>query len=611
MASPSPSNAPPPLLLTPKPEPLDNEAVVGISGHLLLPNPANNSQMISPEILDPVVEEYIRLANQYLAAFGGKEQNAMAMTLFAEGGEAREAQPKRKKPRGDAMVRVPDLTPMDYLHYRNRVRQTRLSYESLRSFFCLKYLADHANSDPSSSKPRNRADLKASRKMRQKGLFLHNEKDLRIVGNIPGVNVGDIFFYRAELMVLGLHNQIQGGIGFVPASLVQEGVPICTSIVASGGYQDDQELSDDVIMYTGSGGRIKNQTHVSSDQSLQRGNLSLERSMQFGIEIRVIRGLTVISNPLKKVYIYDGLFRVIECKKDKGKSGCNVYLFKLVRVRGQSESGLRGIRVSEEIKRKLKEKIVPNGYVSVDISNGVETVPVPFFNDIDEEMYPLMFEYVKSPNYPSLVKPFKGCLCKGVCNDNSCDCVKRNNGQLAYDSNGILMRGRPIVYECGDTCQCPIGCPNRVTQNGVKLQMEVFRSSGNIWGVRSLDFIQAGSFICEFSGDLVEPGLETGLDPNRVLIDPKSFPQRWREFGDVSSVFPGLINDPVLVQETEYLLDVSRRRNVSCYVSHSSSPNVFVQYVLYGHDCVRFPRMMVFAMENIPPLRELSLDYGV
>lgn len=91
-------------------------------------------------------------------------------------------------------------------------------------------------------KPRNRADLKASVKMRTSGLYVQKDPDVRVVGPVPGVNIGDVFFYRAELMVLGVHNQIQGGIGFVPAKMVPEGEPIATSIVASGGYQDDLEV---------------------------------------------------------------------------------------------------------------------------------------------------------------------------------------------------------------------------------------------------------------------------------------------------------------------------------------------------------------------------------
>jgi len=38
---------------------------------------------------------------------------------------------------------------------------------------------------------------------------------------------------------------------------------------------------------------------------------------------------------------------------------------------------------------------------------------------------------------------------------------------------------------------------------------------------------------------------------------------------------------------------------------------VFVQFVLFDHYNASYPHLMIFAMENIPPLRELSIDYGM
>ncbi|KAJ3689411.1 hypothetical protein LUZ61_018575 [Rhynchospora tenuis] len=621
-SAPPPSSSSPPLhLLTPKPEPPDP---ISDLSQIATPNTNPDSQQFlvphncsssSNEIEDPIISEYLRLAQLYSSFMspGAKDHNALALVDPSE-------EPKKKKARGNGLVRVSNLSPADQIQNRVKIRQVRMAYDSLRCFYVLQNLINPnlVNVNLLGVKPRLRADLKASLKMREKGLFVYNDPGQRIVGSVPGVNIGDVFFYRAELMVLGLHNQIQGGIGFAPAKMVPEGEPIATSVVASGGYQDDLELGDDIIMYTGSGGRLKNQPHVSSDQSLERGNLALERSMNYGVEVRVVRGVTLQQYPLFRVYVYDGLYRVVECQHNRGKSGCHVYLFKLVRIKGQEESGTLSIRLAREIKAKLAEQTIPAGYICADISGGIETVPVPFFNDIDKEEYPLEFDYVKTPDYPlpPVIKALKACRCREQCQV-GCECMRRNNFEPAYDSTGILLRGRPIVYECGDTCSCPTSCPNRVTQKGMKLQLEVFRSKDNIWGVRSLDVIQAGSFICEFSGDVVlreemGPGGDQNQNQNQVLIDPQSFFQRWREWGDVSEVFSDAEpkKDPLLQHKPAYLLDVSRRRNVACYISHSSSPNVFVQFVLHAHDDVNYPRMMIFAMENIPPLRELSLDYG-
>lgn len=248
------TSAPPPLhLLTPKPEPPDPVFDLSTNstpnqnpdpGYLLAPNKCSTS---SDKIEDPIISDYLRLTQLYssIVSPGGKDQNALAVV------SDHQSEPKKKKFRGNGLVRVNSLSPLDHLQQRLVVRQARITYESLRCFFVLENMTntDQVSKNPSVIKPRNRADLKASVKMRMSGLYVHKDPDQRIVGPVPGVNIGDVFFYRAELMVLGVHNQIQGGIGYVPARLVPEGEPIATSIVASGGYQDDLEVFYPFIIY--------------------------------------------------------------------------------------------------------------------------------------------------------------------------------------------------------------------------------------------------------------------------------------------------------------------------------------------------------------------------
>jgi [histone H3]-lysine9 N-trimethyltransferase EHMT len=118
------------------------------------------------------------------------------------------------------------------------------------------------------------------------GHWLHRE--VRLVGDIPGVLVGDAFYYHAEICVVGLHTAPQAGIGYIPGRLLDVGQSIATSIVSSGGYLDDEDTGD-VIVYTGSGGRQRNRVNHSADQTLECGNLALHNSYQYGVEVCVIR----------------------------------------------------------------------------------------------------------------------------------------------------------------------------------------------------------------------------------------------------------------------------------------------------------------------------------
>ncbi|KAF2314069.1 hypothetical protein GH714_021912 [Hevea brasiliensis] len=159
----------------------------------------------------------------------------------------------------------------------------------------------------------------------------------------------------------------------------------------------------------------------------------------------------------------------------------------------------------------------------------------------------------------------------------------------------------------------PTKLPEPVTQKGLKNRLEIFRSREKGWGVRSLDLIHAGAFICEYAGVvLTREQAEVFTMNGDNLIYPSRFSQKWVEWGNLSKIYPGYVCPSYpSIPPLDFALDVSRMRNVASYVSHSSTPNVLVQFVLYDHNNLMFPHLMLFAMENIPPLRKLSLDYGV
>ncbi|XP_020165004.2 histone-lysine N-methyltransferase family member SUVH2-like [Aegilops tauschii subsp. strangulata] len=495
----------------------------------------------------------------------------------------------------------------DTLHYRPLVRRARLAFEALWG----RYHRNAENNPVPGS--RNRADLRALGAMIKGRLCLNRDK--RIVGPVPGVFVGDAFNYRAELLVVGLHNQTQADIGYVPASKLDGGHPVATSIVSSGRYLDDHD-NGGVLIYTGSGGSPPN-----------GGNLALTYSCNYGIEVRVIRCHDCHASPSGKLYVYDGLYKVF--------STSEVCKFKLVRVPGQEALGSNTWRSARDLINQLDAKIQPPDYITLDMSKGKEAVPVPVRNSVDHDVFPLQFEYLARPEFPAppAMPGHKCCTCinaKTACSETAgCACVKRSGGGgPAYNADGMLLRGRPVVYECGASCGCPASCPNRVTQRGTRHRLEVFRSTETDWGVRTLDLIQPGAFLCEFAGDVLladDPRIanananaNTGASTEEwaCFIDPRKFPTRWMEWGYApAAVLPADGEEPprfVQCPAPGYVLDISKRKNIAAYISHSSFvPNAFVQLVVRGDEDESCPHLMVFGMEIIPPMSELSIDYGL
>ena len=601
----------------PNPSPISDSQLTPFTDQTLTTTPLSETSAISSDE-NNVYSEFHRISALFKTAFAkglqkygdvpASDPDSRAIVPVPEENQVSTVVVSRKRiSRSSELVRVTNLGIDDERYFRSVVRRTRMIFDSLRVLSTVEEEKKHGVGNVK----RLRGDLKASSIMRDRGLWLNRDK--RIVGSIPGVYIGDLFFFRMELCVVGLHGQVQAGIDYVPASQSSNGEPIATSVIVSGGYEDDEDAGD-VIIYTGHGGQDKfNKQCVH--QKLEGGNLALERSMHYAIEVRVIRGIKYPGSLTSKVYVYDGLYRIKDCWFDVGKSGFGVYKYKLLRIEGQDEMGSSILRFAAALRAKPLT-MRPVGYLSLDISLQKEPLPVLLFNDIDSDQEPLYYDYLVKTVFP----PFAfhqsgngtGCECTSSCGDD-CFCAMKNGGEFAYDQNGILLRGKPVVFECGPFCRCPPQCRNRVTQNGLKSRLEVFRSRETGWGVRSLDLIHAGSFICEYTGVVLTREQAHIISMNGDnLVYPHRFSDRWAEWGELSQIYSNYVRPSYPpMPPLDFAIDVSKMRNVACYMTHSSTPNVLVQFVLYDHNNLMFPHLMLFALENIPPLRELSLDYGV
>ncbi|OEL36248.1 Histone-lysine N-methyltransferase family member SUVH9 [Dichanthelium oligosanthes] len=343
-----PVAAPPPsmiLALTPQVcHALNNELPPSPEGHPLITHCLRHAQLqlkaLAAPSAPPFSHRLLPLCPQQVQA---EQQGHQLPEEQATGGgsNSNASSSKRRARSGPEMVRVAHISPIDQINYRTLVRRTRIAFEALRG--------DYQRQGLTVGK-RNRPDLRAYHKMLSTGQCLH--RGIRIVGDIPGVLVGDAFFYRAELCVVGIHSVHMAGICFVPPSLVDEGIPIATSVVSSAGYLNDKDIGD-VLYYTCSGSRNNNSMGHHADQKLDGGNLALHNSYKYSVEVRVIRGHDYNHSPTGKVYIYDGLYRVIESTFGPGKSGHDVCKFKLLRLPGQKELGSKRWHTAQQLKETM------------------------------------------------------------------------------------------------------------------------------------------------------------------------------------------------------------------------------------------------------------------
>ncbi|XP_066237000.1 histone-lysine N-methyltransferase SETDB2 isoform X6 [Saccopteryx leptura] len=158
----------------------------------------------------------------------------------------------------------------------------------------------------------------------------------------------------------------------------------------------------------------------------------------------------------------------------------------------------------------------------LDISNGLELVPISFCNEIDNRKLP-HFKYRKTM-WPrayylnSFSNMFTdSCDCSEGCIDIAkCACLQmtaRNAETCPLSRDKIttgykykrLQRHIPTgIYECSFLCKCNRQiCQNRVVQHGTQVSLQVFKTEKKGWGVRCLHDIDRGTFVCTYSGRLL------------------------------------------------------------------------------------------------------------
>ncbi|XP_015063424.1 histone-lysine N-methyltransferase, H3 lysine-9 specific SUVH4 isoform X1 [Solanum pennellii] len=469
-----------------------------------------------------------------------------------------------------------------------------------------------------------RPDLKAISKMISEKEVLNRER----IGSLPGIDVGHQFFSRAEMVVAGFHNHWLNGIDCVGQSAGKKGeykgysLPLAVSIVVSGQYEDDQDNYEEVV-YTGQGGNdlLGNKRQIK-DQVMERGNLGLKNCMEQSVPVRVTRGHRCVNSYVGKVYTYDGLYKVVNYWAEKGISGFTVYKFRLKRIKGQPVLTTNQVHFTRGCIPNSISEI--RGLVCEDISGGLEDIPIPATNLVDDPpAAPSGFTYsrdivcakgIKFPSAPT------GCNCHGSCLDpRVCSCAKLNGSEFPYvhKDGGRLVEPKAVVFECGPNCGCGPACVNRTSQKGLRYRLEVFRTPNKGWGVRSWDYIPSGATICEYTGLLKKTDqIDPAADNNYVfdidcLQTMKGLDGRERRLREVS--LPGYWhNDAEKMSDggPEYCIDAVSVGNVARFINHSCQPNLFVQCVLSTHHDIGLARVVLMAADNIPPLQELTYDYG-
>ncbi|XP_063147676.1 histone-lysine N-methyltransferase SETMAR [Candoia aspera] len=235
----------------------------------------------------------------------------------------------------------------------------------------------------------------------------------------------------------------------------------------------------------------------------------------------------------------------------------------------------------------------------MDVSRGLEPLPVSVWPRLEELP---VFQY--SPDHvpgeggkpdPSEIS-FSGCSCHSAsCLAPTCSCLHygENYENLSIKTERSELGFSKPIFECNTMCHCGEMCQNRVVQRGLQLQLEVFKTTEKGWGLRTLEFIPKGRFVCEYAGEILNINearrriqLQTSSDSNYII-----------------AIREHLYNGRIM----ETFVDPTYIGNVGRFLNHSCEPNLFMVPVRIDS---MVPKLALFADLDICAYEELTYDYS-
>lgn len=245
----------------------------------------------------------------------------------------------------------------------------------------------------------------------------------------------------------------------------------------------------------------------------------------------------------------------------------------------------------------LRHQQLKNLSQSESVVNALEESPIRIVNEVDLEHFP-SFRYVVNLQHTDDIKvpedPPLGCECVN-CGPRSRCCGPLAGSEFAYGTCMRLRVSEKIpIYECNKKCQCPTTCPNRVVQSGRKAQLCIFKTESCGWGVKTLEKIPKGTFVCEYIGELI-PQSEA------IRRDVENYKRK------ISYLFDLDFNPDN--GSHLYCIDTIQYGNFARFINHSCDPNLVVYPVWI--DCLdpNLPRLAFFARRNILKDEEITFDY--
>lgn len=292
-----------------------------------------------------------------------------------------------------------------------------------------------------------------------------------------------------------------------------------------------------------------------------------------------------------------------------------------------------------------------------DITKGEEKVRIPLVNETNSE-FPTPFHYISQNlvfqnaymNLSLARIGIENCCstCFGDCLSSStpCACACESGGDFAYTLEGLVKEDfleecisrsrdpqqhqlafcqecplerskaedilepckghivRKFIKECWSKCGCSKQCRNRLVQRGITCNFQVFLTpDGKGWGLRTLEDLPKGSFVCEYVGEI----LTTVELYERNMQSTSRGKQTYPVLLDADWALRGILKD-----EEALCLDATFYGNVARFINHrcldANLVEIPVEVESPDH---HYYHLALFTTRKVNALEELTWDYGI
>ncbi|CAD5333893.1 unnamed protein product [Arabidopsis thaliana] len=286
-----------------------------------------------------------------------------------------------------------------------------------------------------------------------------------------------------------------------------------------------------------------------------------------------------------------------------------------------------------------------------DISLGKETVEIPWVNEVNDKVPPVFHYIAQSLVYQDAAVKFSlgnirdDQCCSSCCGDclapsMACRCATAFNG-FAYTVDGLLQEDfleqciseardprkqmllyckecplekakkevilepckghlkRKAIKECWSKCGCMKNCGNRVVQQGIHNKLQVFFTpNGRGWGLRTLEKLPKGAFVCELAGEIL------------------TIPELFQRISD-SPTSPVILDaywgsEDISGDDKALSLEGTHYGNISRFINHRCLDANLIEIPVHAETTdSHYYHLAFFTTREIDAMEELTWDYGV